>query len=108
MKNQIDFIKIDGGRWGAVNLNNMISVPASCLIKVETHVTSSDSKEAINYKNLLSNQLSWCNSHRRLILDRAGKLYRTVVDGKGWPALISRCCNFRLNETQCAKYENSK
>ena len=31
MKNSIDFRKIDGGRLGAINLNNMIHVASSAL-----------------------------------------------------------------------------
>ena len=33
MKNQMDFLKIKNGEWGAINLNNMIPVPIACLKK---------------------------------------------------------------------------
>ena len=105
MKNQIDFIKIDGGKLGAINLNNMIPVFLSNLIKVELRIVASDDKATVNYKNLLANQLSWCNSHREAILKQAHKLYHTIVDGKAWPSLAERCCDFRLDETKCAEYE---
>lgn len=29
MKNQIDFLKINQGQWGAINFNNMIPVPCN-------------------------------------------------------------------------------
>ena len=57
MKNQIDFMKIKEGEWGAINFNNMIPVHESCLHKVEMKILSSDSIAEIAYKNLLSNQL---------------------------------------------------
>lgn len=34
MKNDIDFRKIDGGNLGAINLNNMIPVKNSCLMRI--------------------------------------------------------------------------
>lgn len=63
MKNQIDFLKIKNGEWGAINFNNMIPVLPQCLSKVERRILETDTKPDIDYKNLLSNQLSWCNSH---------------------------------------------
>ena len=58
MKNQIDFLKIKGGEWGAINFNNMIPVHPGNLIKVEMKIYETDSQQDIAYKNLLSNQLS--------------------------------------------------
>jgi protein AbiQ len=104
MKNQIDFLKIKGGEWGAINLNNMIPVQPGCLKKVEIQVMESDSKADIDYKNLLSNQLSWCNSHKDVILKQAEKLYQIIVEGKAWDNLKSRCCNFSLDEQLCSRY----
>lgn len=62
MKSQIDFLKIKNGEWGAINFNNMIPVPIDCLTKVEIKIFTSDTKADCDYKNLLSNQLSWCNA----------------------------------------------
>ena len=104
MKNQIDFLKIKGGEWGAINFNNMIPVYPGNLIKVEMKIYETDSQQDIAYKNLLSNQLSWCNSHKDTILNQAEKLYRLVVDGRAWDTLASRCCNFALDEILCASY----
>ncbi|WP_242860892.1 type III toxin-antitoxin system ToxN/AbiQ family toxin, partial [Defluviitalea phaphyphila] len=67
MKNQDDFLKIDSGRLGAINLNNMIPIHNTFLTKVNVKVFSTDTKETINYKNLLINQLSWCNSNKEKI-----------------------------------------
>lgn len=105
MKSQIDFLKIKNGKWGAVNFNNMIPVPMNCLKKVDIKISSADSKSDIDYKNLLSNQLSWCNSNRDTILKQATKLYATITQGKAWGNLAERCCNFPLDEQQCLAYE---
>ena len=104
MKSQIDFLKIKGGEWGAINFNNMIPVHPGSLTKVEMKIIETESREDKAYKNLLSNQLSWCNSHREIILKQADRLYRLIIDGKAWDTLISRCCNFALDETLCTAY----
>lgn len=79
MKNQIGFLKIQSGELGAINFNNMIPVPADCLRKVELHIVGTDTKVDIDYKNLLINQLSWCNSHKEIILKQSEKLYRVIT-----------------------------
>ena len=108
MKNQIDFLKIKGGEWGAVNFNNMIPVHPGSLKKVEMKILETDSQQDISYKILLSNQLSWCNSHREIILKQAQKLYRLIVNGKAWSTLASRCCNFALDEMLCDAYDDGE
>ncbi len=104
MKNQIDFLKINHGEWGAINFNNMIPVPEHCLTKIDAAISKTDSKQDIAYKNLLSNQLSWCNSHRELILRQAEKLYHIMTQEKPWGNLSQRCCNFSLDEQKCLAY----
>lgn len=61
MKNQIDFLKINNGIWGAINFNNMIPVPQCCLSRISMEILPTDTQDEIAYKNLLMNQLSWCN-----------------------------------------------
>lgn len=104
MKNQMDFLKIKDGEWGAINFNNMIPVLPECLAKVEIRSLETDEKPDIDYKNLLSNQLSWCNSHKDTILRQAEKLYHTITHGKPWGNLAERCCNFTLDEQKCLLY----
>ena len=104
MKSQVDFLKIKGGEWGAVNFNNMIPVHPNSLTKVDMKIQETDSLSDKAYKNLLSNQLSWCNSHRDSILKQAEKLYWLIVDKKAWDSLARRCCNFALDETLCTAY----
>ena len=108
MKNQLDFLKINVGKWGAINFNNMIPVPLACLTKVNPKITDTDSPADIDYKNLLANQLSWCNANRAAIFKQAEKLYGTVTRKTAREALINRCCNFSLDEERCISYMNRK
>lgn len=60
MKNQIDFYKIDSGKLGAINLNNMIPIPNSCYTVINTNNECLTYKEKM-YQNLLRDQLRWLN-----------------------------------------------
>lgn len=104
MKNQIDFLKINGGVWGAINFNNMIPVHNACLHKVIIKAFPSDTQAETAYKNLLSNQLSWCNSHKDIITAHAQKLYSIITQGNGRKELTARCCNFAIAESQYLSY----
>jgi len=104
MKNQIDFLKINDGKWGAINFNNMIPIHPNSLSKVEMQPLLSDTKEDKIYKDLLNNQLDWCNANQTLILSRAARLYNTITQGKGYRSLIARCCCFKANEQQYIKF----
>lgn len=105
MKNQVDFIKIKNGELGAINLNNMIPVQAVNLSKIELKIHNDDAPDVIAYKNLLANQLSWCNSNRAMILEKAEKLYVLITSGSARDSLIKRCCNFQVLEQQCIAYQ---
>ena len=104
MKNKMDFMKINRGEWGAINFNNMIPVPRDCLHKINLKISPSDSRDEIAYKNLLINQLSWCNSHKEQVIKQAQKLYWAIVQGKSHGGLAQRCCDFLKDEQQCLSY----
>ncbi len=108
MKNQIDFLKINHGRWGVINFNNMIPVFSENLTKVDMRIRPTDVKAEKDYKNLLSNQLSWCNANKALILRQAQKLYDTITCGKAWGDLAKRCCDFAFDERQCLLYRKER
>ena len=104
MKNQVDFMKINNGKWGAINFNNMIPIHTSCLKVVDMKVSQSDDIAETAYKNLLANQLSWCNSNKAGILARAAKLYNIIINKQAWPELAKRCCDFLKDEEQYRAY----
>jgi len=68
------------------------------------NISETDDKAERDYKNLLTNQLSWCNSNKVGILSRAEKLYQMIVNKKAWPELERRCCNYLIDEEQYRKY----
>ena len=100
MKNQTDFLKINDGKWGAINFNNMLPIHLNNLTELDTRIQPSDSKADIDYKNLLINQLSWCNSNKTIILNQAKKLYDQITKNGARPKLIARCCDFVKIEEQ--------
>ena len=106
MKNQIDFFKINGGKWGAINFNNMIPINIKSIKEVDLKILPTDSEENRNYKTLLANQTSWCNLNRDKILSQASKLYNIVVNGQAWEGLAKRCCNFKVLENELVKLEH--
>lgn len=101
MKNQIDFIKIEDGKLGAINFNNMIPVHSRYLHKVDLHIYDEDTQRDIAYKNLLQDQLSWCVLHQKQLTNAAERLYDVVTNGRGWENLKS--CDFKKVEKQAEK-----
>jgi protein AbiQ len=104
MKNQVDFLKINEGKWGAINLNNMIPVVPASLLKVDLKIRPDDAPDEQAYKTLLANQLSWCNQHRDHIRAQAVKLHSLIISGEARPELSKRCCNFSLDEQRCTAW----
>lgn len=105
MKNQIDFLKIKNGEYGAINFNNMIPIIQRESQKMNLEELSLSDEGDIKYKNLLANQLSWCNAHKDRILKIARKLYEFIVEDKVEYVISNRCCNFKLLEEKCLEYD---
>ncbi len=103
MKNSLDFHKIENGIYGAINFNNMFPVYDDVLRKIETQKFSLQTKEDFQYKNLLDNQLTWCNLNREIILKKAEKLYRQLKISQN-ASLVARCCDFCLLEQKMKEY----
>ncbi len=99
MKNDVDFMRIEGGKLGAINFNNMIPVVDSAVKKINT-------REIMDwkYKLLIINQISFFDEHDTEIVDRATKLYKSIVRHTARKAVQERCCNFQLLEKKSALY----
>jgi protein AbiQ len=82
----------------------MIPVPLPLLIGIDLSISPEDSKDDINYKKLLWNQRSWCNTHESEIIKRAKKLHNLVLSGKSFSDVINRCCDFKGNEKRYFAY----
>lgn len=98
MKTSIDFIKIENGKYGAINLNNMIPVLDEVIIDLNI-----DSLKDKKYKELLYNQLNYVNSKAKFIVKKASMLYVKVSNFNG--RLNKRCVNFKLLENEIEYYK---
>ena len=99
MKDMQDFLKIDNGRLGGINLNNMMPIPRSCLERINLY-----SIKDYKYRYMLIRQMSWINKNGLRIQNRARNLYYLVLYKHTTQALLNRCCDFRLLERVCDAY----
>lgn len=103
MKNTIDFYKIDGGKLGAINFNNMIPIPETEYEYVDTKTQSLKDKEK-QYKELLKDQLRWLNRNGQNLRVRAKTLYDKRINLELSNKIADRCCDFVLLEEKCIEY----
>lgn len=106
MKNDKDFRRINGGKLGAINFNNMIPVPDSEIIAVIIN----DEKDA-QYKRLLQNQYV-CIQKDQDAIENTAKRLRTLVFkpsdqlNQHDRAVKNRCCNLPILESSMEDYVN--
>ncbi|MDL2295458.1 type III toxin-antitoxin system ToxN/AbiQ family toxin [Lachnospiraceae bacterium OttesenSCG-928-E19] len=104
MKNGKDFRKINGGIYGAINLNNMIPVVDNALIKIDIN-----NLVDVQYKRLLQNQYNCIRSDKIQIQNVATKLHALIfTDDANLTAqdlkVKQRCCNLPVLETASKSY----
>lgn len=101
MKNSLDFVKINQGKFGVINLNNMFPVVEEVITEKNINLEK-DNK----YKELLVNQLDWCNKmeNRDNIYRKAEKLYKEILNKKEQSRFWNRCCNFSLLEEKAIEF----
>lgn len=108
MKNDKDFSKIydkSGKLIGVLNFNAMIPVNKNVLIPIDIKVNPGDSQSDKAYKELLNDQLNWCNDNRDAIMAKANKLYIIVTETpEKMLQLTKRCCDYKKLEKILAKY----
>ena len=102
MKNDLDFSKMYDAHnrfIGALNFNNMIPVSEEFIKQINIKPSKNDSPKEKNYKELLNNQLDWCNDNFDSITKKANKLYKFVTQTPEKSRnLTRRCCNFKKLE----------
>jgi protein AbiQ len=105
MKNNIDIIKISGGRLGVINFNNMLPVQEGNYELFNLNIDN-DNKEDNQRKILLQKQLIWMNKNenKKNIRNKSSKLYELYKNGRLAQRIKSRCCNFPLLEEKCLEY----
>ncbi len=103
IKSNMDLIKIDEGKLGVINLNNMIPVTKNNYEIFDLSSLTGDLDE-IKRRNLLKTQLRWLNSHRDTLYMKAFKLYTKYKNDCLPERIRARCCNFELLEEKCIEY----
>lgn len=97
LKTKLDFLKIDNGKLGAINFNNMLPVTEKNIVKLDLDkecLTKSEEK----YTKLLKEQIFWLNRNDEKLYGRSKNLYDKYVSGKLYLNIAKRCCNFKLLE----------
>ena len=94
----IDVFKIDKGKLGVVNINNMIPTPIECIAEVLPTIT--DEK----YKILIENQTTFINNHKNTLF-RKVRQFKLQYDKNHLPENVkNRCCDFYLLEQKSKEY----
>lgn len=105
LKSKLDFLKIDNGKLGAINFNNMLPVKARNIIKLDLDKECLTKSEEL-YTKLLKEQIYWLNRNNEKLYGRSQKLYNKYLDGTLDKNIAKRCCNFKLLEEKCIEYNN--
>lgn len=101
MKNGVDFHKIldsHGKLIGVLDFNNMIPVRAEVLQKLVVKQVPGDSPSTKKYKNLVIDQLTFCQHNQDIIIAKANKLYKMVNSKNCSGPLKRRCLNWEKLE----------
>lgn len=106
MHNTIDFIKLDNGNLGALNINNMIPVTKLNYKFFELNKGIDDLKEK-QYYILLNKQLVWLNARYRYIKNKSLNLYNKYLNNSLPLEIKKRCCDFKLLEEKCLEYKKN-
>ncbi|HPJ89646.1 MAG TPA: type III toxin-antitoxin system ToxN/AbiQ family toxin [Thermotogota bacterium] len=92
------FEPINDLKHGTIQINNMIPVPSSELIKFDIkNVQDSD------YRSLLLNQYIYIDNNKKTIYKKAKRLYDFVTKHE-IPKFINLSCDFKLLEEKCDEY----
>ena len=103
MKEKLDFFKLDEGKLGAINFNNMLPVTNNNIIILDLN-NQNLTKREIKYNKLLQEQIFWLNRNKNKLYGRSKKLYDKYLDGTLNSNIKDRCCNFKLLEDKCMEY----
>ena len=112
MNNTLDFHKISNENelYAVINLNNMIPIPSKYVTKLKYNEIDkfrvfSNEKEKNDYIYLLQNEKRIIDNLSEILKNKAKKLYRKVKFNPN-SLLAKRCCDFKLLEEACLKYES--
>ena len=108
MNNSNDFMKIDGGKLGAINFNNMFPVNDEEEVCWRLDLSKTDCMNESDkvYYTLLSKQIEWMNieENREKIYSKAEDLRAMFFEDRMPKKLRDRCCDFAKLEEECNNY----
>ena len=107
LKTKLDLLKIDNGKLGVINFNNMLPVTNNNIIEIELNTKGKNKKERM-YLSLLKKQLFWLNRNNKRLFGRAKTLYTKYLNNTLTKNIRDRCCNFNLLEKKCEMYNKNK
>ena len=97
-KKAIDIWKIDDGKLGIINFNNMLPCQKNLLTEVLPTITD------VKYRKLLENQIELINKDRNIMLKKIITFHNKYNENLLTENVKNRCCNFRLLELKCQEY----
>ena len=97
-KKAIDIWKIDDGKLGIINFNNMLPCQKNLLTEVLPTITD------VKYRKLLENQIEFINKDRNIMLKKIITFHNKYNENLLTENVKNRCCNFRLLELKCQEY----
>ena len=97
-KKAIDIWKIDDGKLGIINFNNMLPCQNNLLTEVLPTITD------VKYRKLLENQIELINKDRNIMLKKIITFHNKYNENLLTENVKNRCCNFRLLELKCQVY----
>ena len=105
LKNTIDLIKINDGKLGVINFNNMIPVKNKNYELLDLNSEPKNLKEE-KRQNLLKSQSRWINKNKEIVRNKAEILYISYKKNRLPKRIKDRCCNYKLLEEKCNLYKN--
>lgn len=103
IKKNLDILKIDNGKLGVINFNNMIPVLKNNVVELDLNAKANSRSES-NYLKLLNEQIYWLNRHSDSLYNKSKKLYDKYINNELNFNIKNRCCNFKLLEEKCLEY----
>ena len=101
MQNSADFHRIldsTGKLIGVLDFNNMIPVRNDVVRKIEVKINSHDNEAVRHYKNLVLDQITFCQQHQETLVAKANSLYALIKSKNAKKALRERCLDWEKLE----------
>jgi protein AbiQ len=106
MKNTCDFSKIDGGKLGAINFNNMFPVIDKkngnpVINNIDFDLSKATTQADADYINLLTDQADWIEKNKVQLISKAITLREKYINHELDQRIVDRCCDFVALESYC-------